>query len=234
MYFATAEDMSTLDNAAVENGLEIKQMMELAGFNILNLFKHLQIDNHKKITILVGKGNKGGDGLTAARHLGNYGFEVSVVIISKDLQPEPEHQLNLIKKMAIGIHLFYETTDAPALIRGSDVIIDAMIGYRLKGSPKGDYRNATEIANDTDSYKIAYDIPTGIEPSTGKCNNPCFIADATLTLGLPKRAFKTAKAKKFVGELYLADIGIPEHIYDIVKKGCRPGFSISKRIIKID
>jgi len=71
---------------------------------------------------------------------------------------------------------------------------------------------------------IAYDIPSGLDSTTGKCYDPCIKAFATLTLALPKKAFTNNKARSHVGKLFLGDIGIPGFLYDRVKKGSRPYF----------
>ena len=91
MYYATAKEMERVDELAVQNGLAIEQMMELAGAHILSIFEKLDIDKDQKTVIVCGKGNKGGDGLSAARHLINHGWDVSVVLVSEDIKPDPMH-----------------------------------------------------------------------------------------------------------------------------------------------
>lgn len=104
MYYSTAKEMEKLDKFAVSNGLNIGQMMELAGWHMVEVFRQLKISKSKKIAIVCGTGNKGGDGLSAARHLYNYGYrKISVILISSKIKDDPKHHLNLLKKMKIPV-----------------------------------------------------------------------------------------------------------------------------------
>ncbi|MDA2921901.1 hypothetical protein MYX07_01400 [Patescibacteria group bacterium AH-259-L07] len=103
MYYATARQMARLDALAIKNGLEIRQMMELAGWQMLNLFRHVKIPKKSKIMIVCGKGNQAGDGLCAGRHLYNSGYKVNFVLVSKNMSPDSVHHLQLVKKMKLSI-----------------------------------------------------------------------------------------------------------------------------------
>ncbi|MBI4050310.1 MAG: hypothetical protein HY398_02575 [Candidatus Doudnabacteria bacterium] len=189
MYFATAKEMERLDELAVKNGLSVLQMMELAGWHMVSLFELLKIPKKTKIVVVCGKGNKGGDGLSAARHLTNHGYRVSV------------------------------------MPREAGVIIDALIGYHLNGAPRGKFREAIEWINNCGKKVVAYDLPSGVDATTGKYFAPCIRAFATLTLALPKRAFLKKEARKKSGRVFLADIGIPEFLYDKIRNSSRPDFT---------
>lgn len=228
-YFATAADMARLDELAVKAGLEIRQMMELAGWHILQIFERLKISPRAKVTVVCGKGNKGGDGLAAARHLTNHGFHTTVVLISSTLSLDAVHHLRLLRKMEVPV-VVYERQKAIAHQRISyrDVLVDALIGYRLRGVPEGVYAEAVTLMNRSPATVVAYDIPTGVDATTGECHYPCILAEATLTLGLLKRAFKVPQAKRHAGKIFLADIGIPEAVYNKIALGSRPPFGQGK------
>ena len=232
IYYATAKEIEKLDGLAVENGLEIRQMMELAGWHILSVFSEQKISKTAKVVVVCGKGNKGGDGLSATRHLINHGWKVEVVLMSKELAPNAQHKFNLLRKMkAAAINYSDYREKAERAIKSSDIIIDALIGYHLKGTPRGDYAEIIKIVNSSGKRVIAYDIPTGIDATTGECHDPCIKATATLTLALPKAAFKSKEAKKDSGQIFLADIGIPSFIYNQIYPNSRPEFetgSLSK------
>jgi NAD(P)H-hydrate epimerase len=222
MYHSTAKEMEKLDILAVKNGLEIRQMMELAGFHMVEVFRQLKIKKSKKITIVCGTGNKGGDGLSAARHLHNYGYKkISVILVSSRIKDEPKHHLNLLKKIKIPIHIY--TRKADELIKNSDILIDALIGYHLDGPPRGKFSELIEVMNKSKKRIISYDLPSGAS-AAGKCLNPCIKAHATLTLALPKKIFRTKKGMKMSGKVFLADIGIPAFLYDKIKENSRPAF----------
>lgn len=225
MYYATAKEMQKLDDLAVRSGLQIRQMMELAGWRIVPLLRNMGIPKGSKITIAVGKGNKGGDGLSAARHLTNNGWSVSVILLSERVSEDARHHLNLIKKMGVPV-IFYQKKKAGArnTITRSDVLIDALIGYNLQGHPRGPFQEVIGIMNGSKKKIFAYDLPSGIDATSGECLSPCIRAHATLSLAIPKRAFKTEKAENACGRIFVADIGIPKFLYDMVHRGSRPRF----------
>ena len=225
MYYATAKEMARLDDLAIKNGLEIRQMMELAGWHMLVLFRHLKISQKSRITIVCGKGNQAGDGLCAARHLFNYGYRVNIILLSKTLTPDAAHHLRLIKKMYLPIVCYLNNkTKAKKIINNSDILIDALIGYNLSGAPRGDFKEIVELMNQTKKKIIAYDIPTGLDSTTGECFLPCIKTWITLSLGLSKKAFTKKYAQKYCGKIYIADIGIPKFIYNKIAANCRPPF----------
>ncbi|MCH7640820.1 NAD(P)H-hydrate epimerase [Patescibacteria group bacterium] len=235
IYYATAKEIEKLDDLAVANGLEIRQMMELSGWHILNVFSELKISKTAKVVVACGKGNKGGDGLSATRHLINYGWKVEVVLMSKELAPNAQHQFNLLRKMkAATINYSDYREKSERAIKSSNVIIDALIGYHLKGAPRDNYAEVIRVINSASKKVIAYDIPTGIDATTGECFDPSIEATVTLTLALPKKAFKFEEAKNKSGQIFLADIGIPAFIYDQISPNSRPRFKAGqKSIIKL-
>jgi hydroxyethylthiazole kinase-like uncharacterized protein yjeF len=223
MHFATAQDMEHLDDLAVEHGLEIRQMMELAGFLMVPLFSELKIGKDKKIVVVCGKGNKGGDGLSAVRHLVNHGFDhVSVVLVDRDMKPDPAHHLVLLEKMQIEIVDFEKDSD---LIATADVIIDALLGYHLDGAPRGLFADAIRDINQSGAHVIAYDMPSGVDATTGECFDPCVNADTTLTLAMPKKIFDTVSGKEGSGKVFVGDIGIPRFLYDMISEKSRSNFN---------
>jgi len=225
MYYATAKEMERLDALAVENGLEIRQMMELAGWHMVGVFRKLGVPQKAKVTVVCGKGNKGGDGLSAARHLVDHKWKVEIILLDREISPDSEHHLRLLEKMQASIILYPEQKEeAEQRIMASDVLIDALIGYHLEGAPKGIFKEAVEAMNKSKKKIIAYDLPSGVDASTGKCLFPCILAFATLSLAMPKKAFQVAEGKKVSGEVFIADIGIPDFLYNMIVPKSRPAF----------
>jgi NAD(P)H-hydrate epimerase len=94
-----------------------------------------------------------------------------------------------------------------------DLILDALIGYSLKGAPRGAAARLIQRAVDHEAPILSLDVPTGIDAGTGKVHSPHIKADATLTLALPKAGLFMEETRPHVGELYLADIGVPLELY---------------------
>lgn len=225
MYYATAKELEKLDQLAVKNGLEIRQMMELAGFYILEVFRRLKITSKSKVTVVCGKGNKAGDGLCAARHLLNSGYKVTIVLLSPKISENSQHQLRLLQKMGAPIFLYSkEKTRIQKIINSSDILIDALIGYRLQGAPRGIFKEAIKMMNKSQKRIVAYDLPSGLDPTSGYCHKPCIKAWVTFSLALPKRGFKFKEAQKFCGKIFLGDIGVPKFLYEKIAPKSQPPF----------
>ena len=94
-----------------------------------------------------------------------------------------------------------------------DLIIDGIIGYSLAGAPRGGAAKLIRWANQQNVPILSLDVPSGIDPNTGETFEPAIRATATMTLALPKSGLATAAARDAVGELYLADIGVPPGLY---------------------
>ncbi len=226
-YYASSEKMAKLDELAVSAGLEIRQMMELAGWHMLNTFDTASIKPISSVAIFVGKGNKGGDGLSAARHLINHGYNVDVFMLEPEISVDSHHHLKLLEKMDAKIQKFTNQS-----LGGYDVVIDSLIGYRLNGSPRGVYPGAVKQINSTNAVVISYDLPTGIIASDGSTPGEVIKADYTLMLALAKQAVSIPKSRQLMGKIVVADIGIPSYLYDQIKQNSRPDFA-SNGLIEI-
>jgi len=95
--------------------------------------------------------------------------------------------------------------------QSADLIIDALVGYSIRGDPSGRAGELICWANDTSAPTLALDLPSGLDPTTGAPGTPTVTADATLTLALPKRGLYLEPS--LVGDLYLGDIGVPAQAY---------------------
>ncbi len=219
MYFATAEQMAYLDEIAVSDGLQIRQMMELAGWGMLQLFTRLEIPKDSRIAVIVGKGNKGGDGLSAARHLINYGFLVDIYLLEDDISTDSRHHLNLLIKMNANIIRYTDQNFGQY-----SILIDSLIGYRMTGKLREPYDKAVQNINSAGSMVVSYDIPTGIKASDKEPDQLSVKANYTLMLAMPKIAAQSIDSQQIFGDIYLADIGIPDYQYDQIAKQSRPNF----------
>jgi NAD(P)H-hydrate epimerase len=198
----TTEQMREVDRVMVEDlHIELVQMMENAGRSLAEL----AIDRFSpgSVTVLAGPGGNGGGGLAGARHLANRGCQVQVVLSEPArLAPVPAHQADILDRM--GIHIAERPPPA-------DLVIDALIGYSLRGDPAGAAAELIAWANDQPAPVLALDTPSGLDLTTGAPGNPAIRATVTLTLALPKAGLLDAPV---VGELYLADISVPSLIYE--------------------
>jgi NAD(P)H-hydrate epimerase len=193
--------MREVDRAMIEDlHIELTQMMENAGHSLAELA--ITRFSPRSVTVLAGPGGNGGGGMVAARHLANRGCAVQVVLSDPDnLAPIPAHQADILRRMGAVIVEW----PAPA-----QLVVDALIGYSLHGSPEGRVAELIEWANGQPSPILALDTPTGLDVTTGIAAALSIVAAATLTLALPKIGLLEAPT---VGELYLADISVPASVY---------------------
>lgn len=163
----------------------------------------------KDVACLAGKGNNGGDGLVAARHLRDWGANVTVFLAAprESVTGVPAKQLAPLEKM----HLRIAPVEMP--LSGFSLLIDALLGYNAKGDPREPLAGLIRKANTSGTQILALDLPSGLDPTTGEPCEPCITAKVTVTLGLPKVGFLNPDARRFLGELYLADISIPPEVY---------------------
>jgi len=210
--YLTAGEMSEADRVAIEEfGVDVLSMMENAGVAVATVARRMLGGDvkGKDVCCLVGKGNNGGDGLVAARHLHNGGARVSLALggLRAEFRDMPARQFDIVDKMGI------EPIDYRGGFGGAELLVDALLGYGSAGNPRGTTGELIRSANGTGIEMLAVDIPSGLDATMGEPGDPCVVASATVTLGLPKTGFLNPKSRSFVGELYLADISMPREIY---------------------
>jgi hydroxyethylthiazole kinase-like uncharacterized protein yjeF len=210
--YLTAEEMAEADRAAIEDyGIDVLALMENAGLDAANLAREMLggTVEGKSVCILAGRGNNGGDGLVAARHLHNWGAAVQVVLAGDraELRDVPAKQAAIVDRMGIPI------TSPDEDLRRFQLLVDALLGYGSKGKPREPVAGVIRRANASRVPILAVDIPSGMDATTGETSDPCIEAKATVTFGLPKTGFLNPAAREHVGELYLADVSLPKRIY---------------------
>ncbi|MFX0094256.1 MAG: NAD(P)H-hydrate epimerase [Candidatus Hodarchaeota archaeon] len=230
--------MREIDRLMVEEfHITLIQMMENAGRNLASLARSRFFDGNpldKNVVILAGSGGNGAGGMVCARFLHNWGANVRVVITKpfSQLLGVPKHQLDILRRMNITIIV----SDEDLELKGSfDLIIDSIIGYSLKGAPKGEPARLIRWVNKQTIPVLALDVPSGIDSTTGTVYDPAIQATATMTLALPKEGLKAETAIPYVGALYLADICVPPELYTRIPISLKIGFLFVKEtIIKLD
>jgi NAD(P)H-hydrate epimerase len=143
----------------------------------------------------------------------------------------PRQQLTVLEWIGIPVRMGAEGISE--LLAGADLLIDALIGYSLRGAPSGRVAALIQAANASGRPRLALDLPSGLDGETGEASNPTIRATETLTLALPKRGLLAPGARPWVGRLHLADIAVPEKVYRRLGLTVGPIFAKSD-IITID
>ena len=213
--YLTTEQMREVDRAMIEDyGIELIQMMENAGRALAHLARMRFLNGDprgKRVVVLAGTGGNGGGALVSARRLQNVGALVHVVTTKESdaFASVPRQQLDILRRMDLPIHERAVVKDVGA----ADLIIDGLIGYSLRGGPRGAAAELIRWANDQSAPILALDTPSGLDTTTGTAHDPTVRATATMTLALPKEGLRASGVEFYTGELYLADISVPPGLY---------------------
>jgi NAD(P)H-hydrate epimerase len=204
----TADEMREVDRIAIEEtGPNLFQMMENAGrtLAILTIERLGDAWANARVIVLAGSGGNGGGGICAARHLANRRVNVGLCLADPDrLVDVPAFQRKVFQSTGGA-----EINAARIASEHPDLIVDALIGYGLRSAPQGAVADLIEWANASGVAVLALDLPSGTNATTGEHPGVYIDARWTLTLALPKTGVEASAA----GELWLADIGIPDATY---------------------
>jgi hydroxyethylthiazole kinase-like uncharacterized protein yjeF len=210
--YITSQEMRAVEVNAEYYGISLLQLMENAGHNIAEEII-TRFSNEKKVVIFCGLGGNGGDGFVAARHLLAAGFDVTIVLLGRARDISHETALKnwvILQSLQDKIPLF-EVTDSSALPKVvADIVVDALLGTGTKGKLKPPITQVVDYINSLSGFKIAVDVPTGIDSDTGEVLGNAVKADLTVTFYKAKKGLE--KAKKYVGELVVGDIGLPSEM----------------------
>ena len=207
----TVKQMMQIEENGHQMGFLRKFMMENAGAAAAKRIEEKYPIDYLKEGILVfaGLGNNGGDGLVIARHLAGYGLNVTVFLLGEPDNIRSEEcswNWNLLEKMeSIKLLTGGNLEDLNNL--EFEIIIDGILGTGISGEIREPHASAITYINKSNAFKLAVDVPSGVDPDTGNKNSPHVTAGMTVTfhrmkVGMPK-------AKDMCGEIFVEKIGIP-------------------------
>jgi hydroxyethylthiazole kinase-like uncharacterized protein yjeF len=205
----SAEAMRNADQqAATRYRVTSAQLMEVAGFQLARFVEaFLGGGRGREVMVVTGSGNNGGDALVAARHLQNRGAAVSIRLAMG--APRGLAGDHLSTAQALGIPIS-PLLPLPASGLKAAVVVDGILGTGIRLPLRGDAAEAIAALNAASLPAIAVDVPSGLDADTGEGADDCLRATATLTLGLPKPALRSAAV---TGRVYVADIGLPAVLF---------------------
>ena len=232
----SVDQMREVDRLMTEEaGISLVQMMANAGRCLATHARGILGGDvsGRHVVVLAGRGGNGGGGLVAARRLSVWGAAVTVVLAQSrdEMRGVPRQQLAIVDWMELSTRQMGDGTSD--LFAPADLVIDALIGYSLRGAPAGPLAVLIRAANASRRRLLALDLPSGLDGDSGEPSDPTIRATETLTLALPKRGLFAAVARPWVGKLHLADISVPERVYGRLGLTVGPIFDGSD-IIPID
>ena len=202
-----AAGMRAVDAWAIEQRqVPSLRLMEGAGRALAAAVRQLEPDG--PVVVVCGKGNNGGDGLVAARHLAQSDLEVRVVLLWPAGELSADTAANL-QRLAVPAEEVGPSGVVPALA-GARVVIDAMLGTGFEGAPHTPVQEAIEAINASGAKVVAADMPSGVDASTGEVQGDAVRATVTVAFHAAKLGHRIAPGKGCTGRLRVADIGIPD------------------------
>lgn len=200
MKAVTTEQMRALDRRAMDAGTPGRVLMDRAGLAVARKAAALG----RRILLLAGKGNNGGDAIVAARHLAAMGCEPTLALFCRrgELSGDPLAHFQELGNVPV--------LEFPNLNQlSAEVIVDGLLGTGLSGDVREPVASAIRWVNEQPAKVIAIDLPSGLDSDTGEVHGVCVRADVTMTMGLPKIGLLRPSATDWVGALEVADIGFP-------------------------
>ena len=204
----TVKQMMQIEENGHKMGFLKKFMMENAGAAAVRRLEE-QYGNltSKNILVFAGLGNNGGDALVMGRHLAGRNSNITIVLLGmpeKIKTEESRWNWEILGKMN-SIKLI--TDSKINLKQKPDIIIDGILGTGISGTISEPYASAIQFINESSAFKLAVDVPSGLDPDTGNTSNIFVKADLTITfhkmkVGMPKRT-------DLCGKIFVEKIGIP-------------------------
>lgn len=220
MKVVTAEEMREIDRQAIEViGIPGVVLMENAGRAVAEAIKKLlEGVGCPRVCIFAGKGNNGGDGFVVARHLANSGIRVKVFLLGDigQVQGDARTCMDILRSMGIEVEELHADglPTARVAMSMSDLVVDAIFGTGFKGEMEGYISHVTSTINESGRLVVAIDVPSGLDSSTGRVSAGCIKATHTVTFCLPKVGLLLYPGAAHVGELVVADIGLPRALLE--------------------
>lgn len=202
---ATRDEMQEIDAYSIhEIGIPGMVLMEKASMALCEeVTKHLQ--DYSRCLIVVEKGNNGGDGLALGRLLSEAGYEICIYEIGGIKKASTSYEAQKAILTQLGIQVEETLPDG-----NFDVIVDGIFGVGLTRNVVGIQKEVIEKLNQKEAFRIAIDVPSGIDATTGQVMGTAFQADLTVTFGLSKIGLLLYPGAAFAGEVIVKDIGFPK------------------------
>ncbi|MFH2112324.1 MAG: NAD(P)H-hydrate dehydratase [Candidatus Bathyarchaeota archaeon] len=217
--FLTVREMVAVEKNAAYLGVPTQLLMENAGRSVADeVRKRFKPD--LRVTVVSGLSGNGGDGYVAARHLAVAGYRVNVIVLGDPAHishPNTRVSYDALAGMTSSVNIEVVTDSSLIPSIDADIIVDGLIGTSMRGALRPPFQQMVEAINRAKAYRVAVDIPTGMEADTGEARGGCVHADLTVTFHKPKAGY--TKKPKNVGELVVAPIGVPPEAEQYIGPG---------------
>lgn len=213
MKYYSKKQMQGMEQKAVERGISMTQLMEYAGGAAAKFLYDTFPLKGKRVAILCGKGNNGGDGYVVARLLRGSGAYISVILAEGF--PATDLAREAYGKMGPGVLVTDWKRESRAVrqaISDADILVDGLYGFGFRGVMPESMGKLTELVNRSSAHVVSLDIASGVECDTGAVHGPCIQADDTIAFSAPKPAHILYPGRNFCGKVHVMEAGISQEI----------------------
>lgn len=193
----SVENMRRSDAETIAKFVPSLELMHRAAMGVFRA-----VEWQRRIAIVVGSGNNGGDGFALACILHEHEKDCTIFTISQRLSADSAHYAAKATELDVPILPF-----APGCLDGFEIVVDCLLGTGFQGALRENYRTAIEEINASDAQVISVDINSGMNGDTGE-GELIVRSDLTVTIGFVKQGLVTANAGRYMKRLVCADIGI--------------------------
>lgn len=197
----SVEEVIRLENIIEKAGTSKAQLMEHAGEFAASV---VETYAPKRVVVLAGFGNNGGDGWVAADILQQKGISVDVVSpIEPDeiKSPIARHVARRTAGRDVSVVVGPSRTELVELLAQADVVLDAILGTGFTGAVRPPFSIWIPTLNELDLTVVSVDVPSGLDAETGRAEGPCVQATTTATLLAPKIGLYSADGPEFSGDV---------------------------------
>ena len=221
----TREQVRRVDAFAIDElGIPGVVLMENAGRNAAQRIRlHYVQGGASRVVIFCGPGNNGGDGFVIARQLFNAGLEPVVYLVGDPERLSPDAGINhgIVKAMGLTVTAVPDAAAAAVATDGlgaGDIVVDALLGTGFRGKVRTPLDRLIQGINAAQKKMVvAIDVPSGLDCNTGQVGNVAVRADLTVTFAADKVGFSNPRARDYVGQVVVCDIGAPPGLPERVR-----------------
>lgn len=195
----SVDKMRKSDEYTIKKYTDSKTLMLRAAKGIYDL----EIWYGKKIAIVCGSGNNGGDGYALACLIAKHGYSADIIRVTEKFSQDGKYYYDMAKEMGVKDFEFNENTD----LSHYDIVVDCILGTGFKGEPTGNVKLAIEKINDSGAYVVSADINSGLNGDTGE-GEIAVKSDMTVSVGFYKKGLFLGRATELIKEMKNVDIGI--------------------------
>lgn len=217
MKIVTGQVMAAIDRGAIRDwGIPSLSLMEHAGWSVACELHRLCQDPTTPILFLCGRGNNGGDGFVAARHLLGWGYRPKVLLSHPVEKLSGDGRVNFERYSQCPFADWNAWGDVSDhyIFSNQPVVVDALLGTGSKGAPEAPLKDMIRLANQEARWILGVDMPSGVDSVDGSAEGEAPWCRSTLTFGLPKQGHFLRDGLDLTGSLSVADIGFPRDLLE--------------------